>query len=53
MEENQALKLLQILRRNAKGEPLTDAQVRKLPTANHPDLAPSPQKRGIEYGKVK
>jgi predicted transcriptional regulator len=30
METNLALKLLRILRRNAKGEPLTDAEVRKL-----------------------
>jgi predicted transcriptional regulator len=30
MEENLALKLLRILRRNAKGEPLTDVQARKL-----------------------
>ena len=30
MEENLALKLLRILRRNSKGEPLTDDQVRKL-----------------------
>ena len=30
MEENLALKLLRILRRYAKGETLTDADVRKL-----------------------
>ncbi len=30
MEENLALKLLRILRRNSKGEPLTDVEVRKL-----------------------
>ncbi len=30
MEKNLALKLFAALRKNAKGEPLTDAQVRKL-----------------------
>jgi len=30
MEENLALKLLRIMRRNSKGEPLTDVEVRKL-----------------------
>jgi len=30
MEENLALKLLRILRRNWEGEPLTDIEVRKL-----------------------
>jgi hypothetical protein len=30
MEENLALKLLRILRRNSKGGPLTDVEVRKL-----------------------
>lgn len=30
MEENLALKLLRILRRNSKGEPLTDVEVRRL-----------------------
>jgi hypothetical protein len=30
MEKNLALKLYAVLRKSAKGEPLTDAQVRKL-----------------------
>ena len=30
MEKNLALKLFAVLRKSAKGEPLTDAQVRKL-----------------------
>jgi len=30
MEENLALKLLRILRKNSKGEPLTDVEVRRL-----------------------
>jgi len=38
MEENQALKLLRILRRYAKGEPLTDAQVRKLTRMDQTDI---------------
>jgi predicted transcriptional regulator len=38
MEENLALKLLRILRRNAKGEPLTDAQVRKLTGLDQMDI---------------
>jgi predicted transcriptional regulator len=38
MEKNLALKLLRILRRNAKGEPLTDAQVRKLTGLDQMDI---------------
>jgi hypothetical protein len=38
MEENQALKLLRMLRRYAKGESLTDAQLRKLTGMEQADL---------------
>jgi hypothetical protein len=38
MEENLALKLLRILRRNSKGEPLTDAEVRKLTRLDQTDI---------------
>lgn len=38
MDENLALKLLRILRRYAKGESLTDAQVRKLTGMEQADL---------------
>jgi hypothetical protein len=38
MEENLALKLLRILRRNSKGEPLTDAAVRKLTRLDQADI---------------
>ena len=38
MEENLALKLLRILRRNSKGEPLTDAEVRKLTGLHQMDI---------------
>jgi hypothetical protein len=38
MEENLALKLLRILRRNSKGEPLTDAEVRKLTRLDQADI---------------
>jgi hypothetical protein len=38
MEENLALKLLRILRRYAKGESLTDAQLRKLTGMEQADL---------------
>jgi hypothetical protein len=38
MEENIALKLLRILRRNWKGEPLTDAEVRKLTGLHQMDI---------------
>ena len=38
MEENLALKLLRILRRYAKGETLTHAQMRKLSGLDHADL---------------
>ena len=39
MEENLALKLLRILRRNSKGEPLTDVEVRKLTRMDQTDIA--------------
>jgi DNA-binding MarR family transcriptional regulator len=38
METNLALKLLRILRRNAKGEPLTDAELRKLTRMDQMDI---------------
>jgi hypothetical protein len=38
METNLALKLLRILRRNSKGEPLTDAEVRKLTRLDQTDI---------------
>lgn len=38
MEENLALKLLRILRRNSKGEPLTDVEVRKLARMDQTDI---------------
>ena len=38
MEENIALKLLRILRRNWKGEPLTDVEVRKLTRLDQEDI---------------
>jgi hypothetical protein len=38
MEENLALKLLRILRRDSKGEPLTDAEVRKLTRLDQTDI---------------
>jgi predicted transcriptional regulator len=38
METNLALKLLRILRRSAKGEPLTDTQVRKLTGLSQMDV---------------
>ena len=38
MEENLALKLLRILRHYAKGESLTDAQVRKLTGLDQMDI---------------
>jgi hypothetical protein len=38
MEENLALKLLRILRRNSKGEPLTDVEVRKLTRLDQADI---------------
>lgn len=38
MEENLALKLLRILRRNWKGEPLTDTEVRKLTGLHQMDI---------------
>jgi len=38
MEQNLALKLLRILRRNWKGEPLTDEQVRKLTGLHQMDI---------------
>ena len=38
MEENLALKLLRILRRDSKGEPLTDAEVRKLTRLDQADI---------------
>ncbi len=38
MEENIALKLLRILRRNWKGEPLTDTEVRKLTGLHQMDI---------------
>jgi hypothetical protein len=38
MEENIALKLLRILRRNLKGGPLTDAEVRKLSRLDQTDI---------------
>ena len=38
MEENQALKLLRILRREWKGEALTDAEVRKLTGLHQMDI---------------
>jgi predicted transcriptional regulator len=38
MEENLALKLLRILRRNWKGEPLKDEQVRKLTGLDQMDI---------------
>ena len=44
MEENLALKLLRILRRNSKGEPLTDGEVRKLARLDQTDIdAAAPQ----------
>ena len=38
MEENLALKLLRILRRNWEGEPLTDTEVRKLTGLHQMDI---------------
>jgi len=38
MDENLALKLLRILRRYAKGESLTDAQLRKLTGMEQADI---------------
>jgi hypothetical protein len=38
MEENLALRLLRILRRNSKGEPLTDVEVRKLTRMDQTDI---------------
>ena len=38
MEGNLALKLLRIMRRNSKGEPLTDAGVRKLTRLDQEDI---------------
>ena len=38
MEENVALKLLRILRRDSKGEPLSDAEVRKLTRLDQTDI---------------
>jgi hypothetical protein len=38
MDENLALKLLRILRRNSKGEPLTDVEVRKLARLDQTDI---------------
>lgn len=38
MEENLALKLLRILRRNSKGEPLSDSDVRKLTRLDQTDI---------------
>ena len=38
MEENLALKLLRILRRNSKGGPLTDVEVRKLTGLHQMDI---------------
>jgi hypothetical protein len=38
MEKNLALKLFAALRKNAKGEPLTDAQVRKLTGLSQMDI---------------
>ena len=38
MEENIALKLLRILRRNWKGEPLSDTEVRKLTGLHQMDI---------------
>lgn len=38
MEENLALRLLRILRRNSKGGPLTDIEVRKLTRMDQTDI---------------
>jgi hypothetical protein len=38
MEENLALKLLRILRRYSKGEPLSDAEARKLTRLDQADI---------------
>jgi hypothetical protein len=38
LEENLALKLLRILRRDSKGEPLSDAEVRKLTRLDQEDI---------------
>ncbi len=38
MEKNLALKLYAVLRKSAKGEPLTDAQVRKLTGLDQIDI---------------
>lgn len=38
MEENLALRLLRILRRNSKGGPLTDVEVRKLTRLDQADI---------------
>jgi hypothetical protein len=38
MEKNLALKLFAILRKSAKGEPLTDVQVRKLTGLDQMDI---------------
>jgi hypothetical protein len=38
MEKNLALNLFRVLRRNAKREPLTDAQVRKLTGLDQMDI---------------
>jgi hypothetical protein len=38
MEENLALKLLRILRRNSEGGPLTDVEVRKLTRMDQTDI---------------
>ena len=38
MDNNLALKLFAALRKNAKGEPLTDAQVRKLTGMHQMDI---------------
>jgi predicted transcriptional regulator len=38
MEQNLALKLLRILRRNWKGEPLSDTEVRKLTGLHQMDI---------------
>lgn len=48
MDENPALKLLRILRRNAKGETLTDAQLRKLSGMEQGGLDSAPEQLEAE-----
>lgn len=48
MEENLALRLLRILRRNSKGEPLTDVQLRKLTGLCQMDVDIAAEQLGAE-----